>query len=72
MDQREEVIYIPKKPKMLAHREFNPLNMLEALYKIHSRVLVKRLSLTFHIIIGDHQHRFIADKGIKEPSHLRC
>ncbi|RPH76440.1 MAG: reverse transcriptase family protein, partial [Planctomycetaceae bacterium] len=50
--------------------EYRPLSMLEVLYKIPSRILARRLSLTLPTIIGQHQHGFMAGKGIQEPSLL--
>jgi hypothetical protein len=44
--------------------------MLEVLYKIPSRVLARRLSCTLPAIIGEHQHGFMAGRGIQEPSLL--
>jgi hypothetical protein len=44
--------------------------MLEVLYKIPSRILARRLSTTLPTIIGEHQHGFMAGRGIQEPSLL--
>jgi hypothetical protein len=44
--------------------------MLEVLYKIPSRILARRLSTTLPTIIGEHQHCFMAGRGIQEPSLL--
>jgi retron-type reverse transcriptase len=41
--------------------------MLEVLYKITSRVLARRLNQVLPTIIGQHQHGFMAQKGIQEP-----
>jgi hypothetical protein len=42
--------------------------MLEMLYKIPSRVLDLRLTLTLSTIIENHQHSFMAGKGTQEFS----
>jgi hypothetical protein len=68
--KHRKVIYIPKKPNPLAPGDFRPLSMLEVLYKIPSRIIAQRLSKTLPTIIGDHQHGFMAGKGIQEPSLL--
>jgi hypothetical protein len=44
--------------------------MLEVLYKIPSRILARRLNRVLPTIIGPHQHGFMAQKGIQEPSIL--
>jgi hypothetical protein len=44
--------------------------MLEVLYKIPSRILARRLNQVLPTIIGPHQHGFMAQKGIQEPSIL--
>jgi hypothetical protein len=44
--------------------------MLEVLYKIPSRILAARLNRILPTIIGPHQHGFITQKGIQEPSLL--
>ncbi len=54
----------------MAPGDFCPLSMLEVLYKIPSRIIAQRLSRTLPTIIGEHQHRFMAGKGIQEPSLL--
>jgi hypothetical protein len=68
--KHRKVIYIPKKPNPLAPGDFCPLSMLEVLYKIPSRIIAQRLTRTLPTIIGDHQHGFMAGKGIQEPSLL--
>jgi hypothetical protein len=44
--------------------------MLEVLYKIPSRILAKKLSNILSTVIGPHQHGFMANRGIQEPSIL--
>jgi hypothetical protein len=44
--------------------------MLEVLYKIPSRILAARLNRILPTIIGPHQHGFMTNKGIQEPSLL--
>jgi hypothetical protein len=44
--------------------------MLEVLYKIPSRILAARLNRILPTIIGPHQHGFMMQKGIQEPSLL--
>jgi hypothetical protein len=65
--KHRKVIYIPKKPDPIAPGDYRPLSMLEVLYKIPSRILAQRLSRTLPTIIGEHQHGFMAGKGIQEP-----
>jgi hypothetical protein len=66
----QKVIYIPKAPKPVALADFCPLSMLEVLYKIPSRILSAHLSHILPTIIGPHQHGFMAQRGIQEPSLL--
>ncbi len=68
--KHRKVVYIPKKPNPIEPGDFRPLSMLEVLYKIPSRVLARRLSITLPTIIGEHQHGFMAGRGIQEPSLL--
>jgi hypothetical protein len=68
--KHRKVVYIPKKPDPIEPGDFRPLSMLEVLYKIPSRILARRLSETLPTIIGEHQHGFMAGKGIQEPSLL--
>jgi hypothetical protein len=68
--KHRKVVYIPKKPNPIDPGDFRPLSMLEALYKIPSRILARRLSTTLPTIIGEHQHGFMAGRGIQEPSLL--
>jgi hypothetical protein len=68
--KERKIIYILKKPNPLTPGDFRPLSMLEILYKIPSRILARRLSLTLPTIIGEHQHGFMSGKGIQEPSLL--
>ncbi len=65
-----KVIYIPKKPFPTTPGDYRPLSMLEVLYKIPSRILTRRLSITLPDITGEHQHGFMQGKGIQEPSLL--
>ncbi len=44
--------------------------MLEVLYKIPSLILAARLNRILPTIIGPHQHGFMMQKGIQEPSIL--
>jgi hypothetical protein len=44
--------------------------MLDVLYKIPSRILAARLYRILPTIIGPHQHGFMTQKGIQEPSLL--
>ncbi len=66
--KKRRVVYIPKKPQPRCPADYRPLSMLEVLYKIPSRILTNRLSRTLPTIIGPHQHGFMAQKGIQEPS----
>ena len=68
--RERKVVYIPKKSDPQTPSDYRPLSMLEVLYKIPSRILARRLSLTLPDIIGNHQHGFMAGKGIQEPSLL--
>ena len=68
--RKRKVVYIPKKPQPISPPDFRPLSMLEVLYKIPSRILAKRLNQVLPTIIGPHQHGFMAQKGIQEPSIL--
>ncbi len=62
--------YIPKKPNPTTPSDYRPLSMLEVLYKIPSRILARILNRVLPTIIGPHQHGFMAQKGIQEPSIL--
>jgi hypothetical protein len=68
--QHRKVIYIPKVPSPIAPSDYRPLSMLEVLYKIPSRILAARLNRILPTIIGPHQHGFMMQKGIQEPSLL--
>jgi len=68
--RKRKVVYIPKKPQPASPQDYRPLSMLEVLYKIPSRILSKRLNCVLPTIIGPHQHGFMAQKGIQEPSIL--
>ncbi len=68
--QHRKVIYIPKIPSPTAPSDYRPLSMLEVLYKIPSRILAARLNRILPTIIGPHQHGFMMQKGIQEPSLL--
>jgi hypothetical protein len=68
--KHRKVVYIPKKPSPIDPGDFRPLSMLEVLYKIPARVLARRLSTILPTIIGEHQHGFMAGRGIQEPSLL--
>jgi hypothetical protein len=68
--QHRKVIYIPKSPSPSAPSDYRPLSMLEVLYKIPSRILAARLNRILPTIIGPHQHGFMMQKGIQEPSLL--
>jgi hypothetical protein len=68
--KHRKVVYIPKKPSPIDPGDFRPLSMLEVLYKIPSRILARRLSTILPTIIGEHQHGFMAGRGIQEPSLL--
>jgi hypothetical protein len=68
--RHRKVVYIPKLPKPFGPGDFRPLSMLEVLYKIPSRILSARLSRILPTIIGPHQHSFMAQWGIQEPSLL--
>jgi hypothetical protein len=65
-----KVVYIPKLPQPVSPGDYRPLSMLEVLYKIPSRILSARLSRILPTIIGPHQHGFMAQRGIQEPSLL--
>jgi hypothetical protein len=66
--RNRKVCYIPKKPNPTTPSDYRPLSMLEVLYKIPSRILARRLNRVLPTIIGPHQHGFMAQKGIQEPS----
>jgi len=66
--KKRKVIYIPKKNNPTSPGDYRPLSMLEVLYKIPSRILSKRINRTLPTIIGPHQHGFMQQKGIQEPS----
>jgi hypothetical protein len=68
--QQRKVIYIPKIPLPSTPSDYRPLSMLEVLYKIPSRILAARLNRILPTIIGPHQHGFMTQKGIQEPSLL--
>jgi hypothetical protein len=68
--KHRKVIYITKEPNPLDPGDFCPLSMLEVLYKIPSRILARRMSTMLPTIIGEHQHGFMAGRGIQEPSLL--
>jgi hypothetical protein len=68
--QHRKVIYIPKVPSPVAPSDYRPLSMLEVLYKIPSRIKAARLNRILPTIIGLHQHGFMTQKGIQEPSLL--
>jgi len=68
--RKRKVVYIPKKPQPTSPPDYRPLSMLEVLYKIPSRILARRLNQVLPTIIGPHQHGFMAQKGIQEPSIL--
>jgi hypothetical protein len=68
--QHRKVIYIPKTPSSITPSDYRPLSMLEVLYKIPSRILAARLNRILPTIIGPHQHGFMMQKGIQEPSLL--
>jgi hypothetical protein len=50
-----------KKPAPLTPADYRPPSMLEVL-----RILAKQLTMVLPEIIGDHQHCFMAGKGIQE------
>lgn len=66
--RKRKVIYIPKRSNPLTPADYRPLSMLEVLYKIPSRIFSKRLGILLPQIIGPHQHGFMRQKGIQEPS----
>ena len=68
--QERKVIYIPKKSSPQSPGDYRPLSMLEVLYKIPSRILARRLTRILPKLIGPHQHGFMPQKGIQEPSLL--
>jgi hypothetical protein len=68
--QERNVIYIPKKPSPRSPGDYRPLSMLEVLYKIPSRILARGLTRILPKLIGPHQHGFMPQKGIQEPSLL--
>jgi len=68
--KNRKIIYIPKKTQPKTPSDYRPLSLLEVLYKIPSRILNKRLTQILPQIIGPHQHGFMAQKGIQEPSIL--
>jgi hypothetical protein len=68
--QHRKVVYIPKIPKPVSPGDYRPLSMLEVLYKIPFQILSARLSRVLPTTIGPHQHGFMAQRGIQEPSLL--
>ena len=68
--QERKVIYIPKKPSPQSPGDYRPLSLLEVLYKIPSRILARRLTRILPKLVGPHQHGFMPQKGIQEPSLL--
>jgi hypothetical protein len=68
--KERKVIYIPKKSTPVTPGDYRPLSMLEVFFKIPSRILAKKVTMTLLQIIGDHQHGFMSGKGIQEPSTL--
>jgi hypothetical protein len=68
--RHRKVVYIPKVPQPSTPSDYRPLSMLEVLYKIPSRILAARLSRILPTVIGPHQHGFMAQRGIQEPSLL--
>jgi hypothetical protein len=68
--QHRKVFYIPKKLEPTSPSNYWPLSMLEVLYKIPSQILAKRLSKILPTVSGPHQHSFMANRGIQEPSIL--
>jgi hypothetical protein len=68
--KHRKIIYIPKKGAPVSPGDYRPLSMLEVLYKIPSRILASRCSLMLPDIIGEHQHGFMANRGIQEPTLL--
>jgi hypothetical protein len=68
--RHRKVVYIPKISQPATPSDYRPLSMLEVLYKIPSRILAARLSRILPTIIGPHQHGFMAQRGIQEPSLL--
>jgi len=68
--QERKVVYIPKKPDPTGPGDYRPLSMLEVLYKIPARILSRRLTQVLPKLIGPHQHGFMPQKGIQEPSIL--
>jgi len=68
--QERKVIYIPKKSQPVSPGDYRPLSMLEVLYKIPARVLARRLTAVLPKLISPHQHGFMPQKSIQEPSIL--
>jgi hypothetical protein len=68
--RHRKVVYIPEVPKPTTPSDYRPLSMLEVLYKIPSHILAARLSRILPAVIGPHQHGFMAQQGIQEPSLL--
>jgi len=66
--RNRKVIYIPKKHNPTSPADYRPLSMLEVLYKIPSRIFSRRLTSVLPTLIGQHQHGFMKQKGIQEPS----
>jgi len=66
--RQRKVVYIPKKADPIHPGDYRPLSMLEVLYKIPSRIMSKRITRVLPTIIGQHQHGFMKQKGIQEPS----
>jgi len=68
--KNRKIIYIPKTQQPKTPSDYRPLSLLEVLYKIPSRILNRRLTQILPQIIGPHQHGFMVQKGIQEPSVL--
>jgi len=66
--KQRKVVYIPKKADPTHPGDYRPLSLLEVLYKIPSRIMSKRITKVLPTIIGQHQHGFMKQKGIQEPS----
>ena len=66
--QERTVVYIPKKNSPATPADYRPLSLLEVLYKIPARILARRLTKVLPTLVGEHQHGFMPQRGIQEPS----
>jgi hypothetical protein len=58
------VSLIPKKPEVVAVKDFRPISLAGEVYKIISKVLANRFKLVLGKIISSPQNAFIGDRQI--------